>query len=245
MARKQSIIEELENMGSLLFEHQPAQIYRVPDGYFENLPILMLFKVSADEEAGKIKLPETYQVKSGYFESFPQKMLSLVKESKEVSVDEELAGLSSLLSGIKRESPYTVKETYFDNLNIQPAAEKEKAKVISISSPRSWMRYAAAAIVIGFIAISGVWYFNQSTSIDPIEDPYAWVKQKTKKISNDDLESFIELANIESSAIDPKTLNPVKSAEMNELMEDVPDSEIIEFLNETPGSESNGDLILN
>lgn len=245
MARKQSIIEELENMGSLLFEHQPAQIYRVPDGYFENLPDLMLFKVSADEELDKITLPQTYSVTPGYFESFPQKMLSLVKGSEEVGVDEELAGLSSLLSGIKRETPYTVKETYFEDLNIQPAAEKEKAKIISISSTKSWMRYAAAAIVIGFIAITGVWYFNQTTSIDPVEDPYAWVKQKTKKISNDDLESFIELANIESSAIDPKILNPVKSAEMKELMEDVPDSEIIDFLNETPGSESNGDLILN
>ena len=245
MARKQSIIEELENMGSLLFEHQPAQIYRVPDGYFENLPDLMLFKISADEELDKITLPQTYSVTPGYFASFPQKMLSLVKGSEEVGVDEELAGLSSLLSGIKRETPYTVKETYFEDLNINPATEKEKAKVISISSTKSWMRYAAAAIVIGFIAITGVWYFNQTTSIDPVEDPYAWVKQKTKKISNDDLESFIELANIESSAIDPKILNPVKSAEMNELMEDVPDSEIIEFLNETPGSESNGDLILN
>ena len=243
MARKQSIIEELENMGSLLFEHQPAQIYRIPDGYFENLPDLMLFKVSADEELDKITLPQTYSVTPGYFESFPQKMLSLVKGSEEVGVDEELAGLSSLLSGIKRETPYTVKETYFEDLNIKPAAEK--AKVISISSPKSWIRYAAAASVIGFIAITGVWYFNQTTSIDPVEDPYAWVKQKTKKISNDDLESFIELANIESSAIDPKILNPVKSAEMKELMEGVPESEIIEFLNETPGSESNGDLILN
>lgn len=245
MARKQSIIEELENMGSLLFEHQPAQIYRVPDGYFENLPDLMLFKVSVDEELDKITLPQTYHVEQSYFESFPQKMLALVNGSDEMSVDEELAGLSPLLSGIKRESPYTIKETYFDNLNIQPAAEKEEAKVISISSPKNWMRYAAAAIVIGFIAISGVWYFNQQTSIDPIEDPHAWVKHKTKTISNDDLESFIELANIESSAIEPKTLNPVKSAEMNELMEDVPDSEIIQFLNETPGSESNVDLILN
>ena len=78
MARKQSIIEELENMGSLLFEHQPAQIYLVPDGYFENLPNLMLFKVSADEEAGKVTLPETYQVKPGYFESFPQKKCCLL-----------------------------------------------------------------------------------------------------------------------------------------------------------------------
>ncbi len=245
MARKQSIIEELENMGSLLFEHQPAHIYRVPDGYFENLPDLMLFKVSVEEDLDNITLPQTYQVKPGYFESFPQKMLGLVKASEEVNVDEELAELSPLLSGIKRESPYTVKETYFDQSNIQPAAEKHEAKVLSISSPKNWLRYTAAAIVIGIIAISGVWYFNQTTSIDPIEDPYAWVKQKTKKISNDDLESFIELANIESSALETKTLNPVKSAELNELMEDVPDSEIIEFLNETPGSETNGDLILN
>ncbi len=244
MARKQSIIEELENMGSLLFEHQPAQIYRIPNGYFENLPALMVFKVTVNEELDKISLNDTYQVKQGYFESFPQKMLTLVKESDEVDTEEELAQLSPLLSSIKRETPYTVNETYFENLNTLPKAEKE-AKVVSISRTKTWMRYAAAAIVIGFITISGVWYFIQNTSIDPIEDPYAWVKQKTNTISNDDLESFIELANIESSAIETKTLNPVKSAEMNELMEDVPDLEIMKFLNETPGSENNGDMILN
>lgn len=242
MARKQSIIEELENMGSLLFEHQPAQIYRVPEGYFENLPQLMLFRVSVDEELDKISLPQTYQVKQSYFKSFPENMLSMVNSTEEVNVDEELAELSPFLSSIKRETPFTVKESYFESLNTKPV---EKAKVISMSGPKNWMRYAAAAVVIGFIAISGVWYFNQNTSIDPIEDPYAWVKQKTKKISNEDLESFIELANIETSALETKTLNPVKSAEMKELMEDVPNAEIIEFLNETPAPDSNGDLILN
>lgn len=248
MQRKQTIIEELMNMGSLLYEHQPAEIYQVPENYFEHLPNLIVFRISVEEDLDKIKLSETYQVHPEYFESFPAKMLNLNKEGVYISVSEELAALSPLLSGLKKETPYTVKENYFEGLSSLPLNEtdkKEEARIIPFFKPKIWLRYAAAAIVIGIVGLSGIWIYKQNSVIDPVEDPYAWVKEKTKKISNDDLESFIELANIETSAINLNMLNPVKSAEMNELMNDVPDAEIIEFLNETPGTENNTDLILN
>ena len=244
MQRKQTIIEELMNMGSLLHEHQPAQIYQVPEGYFENLPNLLLFKISAEEETDKFTLPDTYKVSTEYFDSFPSKMIDIVKAGEEVSVSEELATLSPLLSSIKRETPYTVYEDYFENLNSLPA-NKQEAKVVSFYKPKSWLRYAAAALVIGIIGLSGIWFYNQNSIIDPVDDPYAWVKEKTKSISNDDLESFIELANIETSAINININNPVKTAEMNELMKDVPEAEINEFLNQTPSQAITEDLILN
>ena len=244
MQRKQTIIEELMNMGSLLHEHQPAQIYQVPEGYFDNLSNLMLFKISAEEDAEKFKLPGTYEVNREYFESFPAKMLRIVQKGEETSVSEELATLSPLLSSIKRETPYTVNEDYFKNLNSLPA-NKQEAKVVSFYKPKSWLRYAAAALIIGIIGLSGIWIYNQNSFIDPVDDPYAWVKEKTKSISNDDLESFIELANIETSAINVNIVNPVKAVEMNELMKGVPEAEINEFLNETPGQTNNEDLILN
>src|SRR5690606_1442866 len=126
MQRKQTIIEELMNMGSLLHEHQPAQIYQVPKGYFDNLPNLLLFKISAEEETDKFTLPDTYKVSTEYFDSFPSKMIDIVKAGEEVSVSEELSSLSPLLGSIKKETPYTVKDNYFDNLTSLPVNEPVK-----------------------------------------------------------------------------------------------------------------------
>lgn len=242
MARNHHIIDELTQMGSLLSQHQPGEIYQVPAGYFDKFPELMQFRVTLPHimEDDLHKPTHPYKVPQGYFENLPQQLLNLVKE-EEQPAEEELETLSPLLSSLKKENPYQVPAGYFEKL---PQPKHSEAKVVSMGSAQKWMRYAAAAIVIGIIAISGVLFFNQNSAIDPVTNPQAWVQQKTKKISNDELESFIELANIETNAIHPNIVNPVKEAELKELLEDVPETEINNFLNETSGY-GNGDLLLN
>ena len=97
--------------------------------------------------------------------------------------------------------------------------------------------------MIGFVATVGLLFFNKKQSIDPADKSYSWIKKNLKKVSTDDINEFVELAN-------SGTADVVKSdakVEINNLLKDVSDKEIQDFLNDTQTSESEtGDeLILN
>ncbi|MGZ8552018.1 MAG: hypothetical protein ACXWV8_01350, partial [Chitinophagaceae bacterium] len=138
---------------------------------------------------------------------------------------------------------YGVPVGYFENL--QPAFNIERAgsnaKVVSITS-RKWFRYAAAALVIGFVATMA-FLIRDKKDIDPSNKSYAWVKKNLKKVSTDDINEFVELANAETTDI----AKVEAKDEIDNLLKDVSDKEIQEFLNETqlaePGTDD--DLILN
>lgn len=255
MEKNSPIYKELKELNSLLADYINQPVYKVPVGYFEEfsdemLKLALKSSKKFSKEGELLGIPAElstnmpFSVPAGYFDSLPGLMLDKVlNKEKSLSASEELNELSPLLNGISRQMPYAVPQGYFEN--IQPNKNKP-AKVIAFQSTRkNFMRYAAAAIVIGFISISGFFYFNQPTKIDPLTNPEAWVKKNTNKISVDELESFIELSNIETAALEPSVKNPVKSAEIKELMKDVPDKEIQKFLNETAGFEDGDDLLLN
>lgn len=255
MAKNPQIILELKNMKSFLADHINEPVYEIPNEYFERFPSAMLQLLNADDDEKTLSqkitgsypdnITNPFSVPDGYFDTLPQKILSQVKQNENsISAAEEIAAISPLLSGISKQMPYPVPAGYFENnfSNIN----KKPAKVFAFNFTRkNWLRYAAAAIVIGIISISGFLYFNQSSKIDPSKNPEAWVKNNTKKITTDELESFIELSNIETAALQPSIQNPVKSSEMEDLMEDVPDTDIQKFLNETSGLDGENDILLN
>jgi len=241
-------------MKSFLADHINESVYEVPTEYFERFPYTMLQLMNA--EVGEIlsqkitgsypdNITNPFSVPDGYFDTLPETVLDRVKQKENLmAAAEEIASISPLLSGINKQMPYEVPAGYFEN-NFSEI-NKKPAKVVAFNfTGKTWLRYAAAAIVIGFISISGFLYFNQSSKIDPLKNPEAWVKNNTKKITTDELESFIELSNIETVALEPSIQNPVKSSEMEELMEDVPDTDIQKFLNETSGLNGENDILLN
>ena len=132
----------------------------------------------------------------GYFDTLEKKLGQTITGDKDQTATEELESISPLLSGLKKKTTYTVPAGYFENL--QPAIAKEnpirETKVISITS-RKWFRYAAAALVIGFVATIGVLLLNKSNGIDPTDKSFAWVQKNMKKVSTDDINEFVELAN--------------------------------------------------
>ena len=115
MEQKIHIQEELSALGSSL-PLLPLP-YGVPVGYFDSLPEWMLRRAKADaagnsrEELAALA-PQwqdqarltPYQVPAGYFESLD---LSYVW-AEEASVSAELEGLSPLLAGLKKETPFTL-----------------------------------------------------------------------------------------------------------------------------------------
>ena len=163
----------------------------------------------------------------------------------EQDFDKELESLSPLLSGLKKQVPYSVPDNYFEGLvNIAKNKEERKeAKIISIGV-RKWFRVAVAAVVTGIIAFSG-FLFTRKDGIDPVNKSHAWVEKSLKQVSTDDLNQFIDMSDEQLPVI--ASVTPGKEAK--ELVNNLSDEQIRDFLDEVnvagSGSDSENDILLN
>ena len=257
MNKRDNILQELHELKSSLADAGFQNTYQVPAGYFDGLADEILKRVRALESntaaeelinlsplLSTISKKMPHSVPTGYFDELGKKLEQTISTDNDQTAQEELESLSPLLSGLKKIKTYTIPERYFENL--QPAIKIENTssaiKVIPITS-RKWFRYAAAAVVIGFVATAGLLFFDKKETIDPADKSYAWVKKNLKKVSTDDINKFVELAAAETNDV-------VKSGakeEISNLLKDVSDKEIQDFLNDTQPAESgtDNDLILN
>jgi hypothetical protein len=257
MANRNDILKELQELNSNLpgLAHQNA--YQVPAGYFNELADELLKRVKALEAStakeelailspllSSIKKETPFTVPAGYFDTIGNTIEQTVLKGTSQEAGEELEELSPLLSSLQKKSTYTVPEGYFENLNPVGELSEPVAKVIPITR-RKWVRYAAAAIVIGFVATLGLWNRGgQGESIDPSTKSFAWVEKNLKKVSTDEITEFVESVNIENSDAVAKVDG---KDEISNLLKDVSDKEIQDFLNETQSAETStgDDLILN
>lgn len=245
------ILQELTELGSPL-PHTPVTPFGgLPVGYFESLPELILSRAKAMEEEdareelallspllSQVPRVNPYTIPSGYFEELEETIPFLIHDD----VVEELNTVSPLLSGMKKEMPFSVPEGYFDQLTPELMKEQRPAKVISMPT-RNWMRYAAAAMIIGAIAIGSFFYLNRNTdSIDPSTKSFAWVEKNLKKVSTDDIDKFVKTTVDESPS---SAIAKVEAPdEVRNLLKDVSDKEIQDFLNDTQSAESEPDDLL-
>lgn len=259
MTQRDSILQELRDLHSSLATAAIQQVYSVPDGYFNGLAEQVLRRIRAVEAGNaaeelrelspllhELDRAMPFSIPVGYFESIESTALGIASVNSQ-SPAEELASLSPLLSGLKKEMPYTVPTGYFQDVASMPQTKSERsAKVISVSN-RSWFRYAAAAVVTGVIALSGFLIISKGNAIDPNEKPYAWVEKNLKKVNTETIDEFADLADNGSMAsVDTKTALKV-SNEVKDLIKDIPDDDIREFLEETessePDTEADGSLL--
>jgi hypothetical protein len=247
MSQRANILQELKELESKLPGSLPQPVYSVPEGYFEGLASLMLSRVKA-MEAGSVKEELTYlspllagtlsrimpyALPEGYFESLEEGLLYAIKNENDPR--EELATLSPLLSGLKKEMPFTVPAGYFDRLSAEPA--KPAAKVVSFSSLK-WFRYAAAAVVTGVIVLAGFLALNDKTK-DPAKSLVKFEKKlnkEIKKMSDKELDDFMQFSEAGLNGEEKVGINP--SDDIKDLLKDVPDTELKEFLEETSDTEA-------
>ena len=259
MTQSNNILQELKELGSSLSDVARINPYTVPDNYFDGLASQVLNRIKAleaknsTEELGHLSPILTgvskqmpFNVPNGYFEGLADTMLAIVK--KDQPVKEELETISPLLSSLNKQMPYSVPEGYFEGLanTVTNKDIKPVAKVVSITS-RKWFRITAAAMIAGIIVLGGLLYFNlRNNSISPVDQPYAWVKNSIKKVDKTTVENFASLADEEISNQSTAAASPVKPEEIKELMKDVSDKEIQDFLSDTPDTgTSDDDVMLN
>jgi gas vesicle protein len=258
MTNRNDILNELKELGSKLADAPLQNTYSVPEGYFEGFASQVLARIKAMDAAdakeelnslspylNNLSRELPYKTPAGYFDGLEERMMNAVRASADYqTADEELEGLSPLLKGLKKENPYKVPQGYFENFSM-PAVETAGTKVVSMAS-RKLFRYAAAAVVIGIVAISGMLFLNPGGKVDPNKDSHAWVEKNVKKVSSDKLDEFINLTEKEKS-FDGAVAAADKSEEIKELLKDLTDDEIQDLLKDTEVLDDSGtdDILMN
>jgi hypothetical protein len=231
MNSRNTISEELKALESQLSPIHNNNPYQVPQGYFDGLAEKILARlhsdqVSAEEEINTLspllaglsrKMP--FEVPSRYFEETAGNLNALTREEEE----------SLVLSFISREMPYQVPTGYFAGLpeQVLQKLSSRKAKVVPIMRS-GWMRVAAAAMVAGIIALSGIFYFNQDRSVSTGSDAIA---KEVEKASTEELNAFIRSTTGLSTTTEQKS---AITEEAKALLDDVSDKELEAFLSNFP-----------
>ena len=255
---------ELKELAPALVGKQSLLPYKVPVGYFENFPEKMLQQVKAVEAQDEIaaispllaglskKIPFT--VPEGYFERTEQEFGNIsILEGKQSGIISELSP-GSILNKVGRTGPYAAPAGYFKELPQQllskvqsgnnagntthVAPSNSGSKVISLG--RSWIRYAAAAVVTAVLALAGWLYFrpdSETLGVNP-----AFVKQLNREISEISDEEMLEFTNPTSTIYyGTAVLAPgeLSGSEVHDLLGDVSDEALQQYLQEFNGKNTN------
>lgn len=243
MNSRPTIQQELKDLSSFLPHDIEQPVFTVPDGYFENFAASVWHKLRSQhlqtpydeltelsEVLAAIPKKNPYTVPENYFSGFTLAVPTLLKE-------DELPGA---LQAVGRQMPNTVPAGYFDGLADAVLAKitKPAAKVVSFGTSR-FMRMAAAAVVIGIIAISSLVYFKTNDqTIDPNQQSEEWVAKSLQNVSTQALDEFIMTTDASYQAS-----NTTPNGDVQLLLKDVSNSELDAFLNGLPASNGEPYLI--
>jgi hypothetical protein len=248
MTRKDNILQELQELNSVLATGAVQEVYSVPAGYFDGLAAQVLKRIKAMEAEnaveelaylspvlGNLSRQMPYTVPAAYFEGLAEKAAQLAQGNNgQLTTKEELAALSPLLSGLKKEMPYSVPPGYFESLTQNRTAQENKpvAKVLSFTS-RKWFRYAAAAVITGMIVTAGFLFpggAEKETGGKALTKFTRDVK-KMNEVQKDNLMDFIDAGMIgnETVQVSPGT----KTDEVKELLQGISDEELQDFQEQT------------
>lgn len=169
----------------------------------------------------------------GFFEELPSDVLAGVHAID--FVNHELETLPFILSAINKDNVYKVPDSYFINLPLQilTKVNQQQNRVTSSGFSRKLISYAMAALITGAVAV-GAWEFFQVkptavngrglTGINIISD--------TDKISDDEILNYLEFNEDVPSETNSKAVSDFKEEEVKELLADLPDDELEQYLDQ-------------
>ncbi|HCY90203.1 MAG TPA: hypothetical protein DHV17_08090 [Chitinophagaceae bacterium] len=152
MSPNPNIQAELEQISPTLAALPRNQVFRVPEGYFDQLPADILLTINPLQNSN---VPE------GYFDQLPAAIMNRIKSSGLDNADQ----LPSIFNSIPRREVFSVPEGYFDGLAEEVMNRLPKpAPVVRMASRISVFRYAVAAVLTGLVGLSLFNLFNQKDS---------------------------------------------------------------------------------
>lgn len=248
MPQSATILQELQELNSSLVPVVSTG-YQAPEGYFEGLTTHILQRIRAMEAVipaeelthlspllTGISKQSPYTVPADYFTSLDPSIAFY----ENMSAQEELEQISPLLGSLGKQYPFTVPEGYFEK-PLPAIEEKEQAPVLRMI-PRKWFKYAIAASITAIVALSAVLWLDQRSAPGVNKQPYAWVEKNMKKVSTEDISRFVDLA----GEATPDIAKISAAADIKNLLKNVSDKEIQDFLKDVPFDETeDNDILLN
>jgi hypothetical protein len=231
-------------------------LFTVPDGYFEGFAGELMDRIHAQEQVisvsgemagispllNRIDKLMPFSVPSGYFDGLTGR-LSAGSGSPEYQIEADLAILNQ--EGLKNKNAYRVPEAYFDGLApaiLNRVKKPVRANVVSLPGRMRWLKYAAAALVIGVIGTAALFIFNKGAAIRHM-DPL----QSLAQVSEQEMMNYLENQSSPSVSLDTSS-NSVASIDLNndsdpkDLLNDIPDNELQQYIDDHVSAK---DLIIN
>jgi len=228
--------------------------YKIPARYFEEFAENVLIRIqaekagSADEELeilspflNRLDKKNPYSVPEGFFSELAGNMNSGVQAID--FVNSELENLSPLMNSLKDKNVYETPSGYFNNFSdsVLDKIKQQPAKVISIHKKTNWLKYAAAAAVIAFIATGSLLFLNKhasSTNEDPI--------QQLSKVSDQEMLNYLDDQSTPAISADASANNVASSDitenDVKDLFSTVSDDELQQYVDDNIPSK---DLLMN
>ncbi len=169
-----------EDENNLLGSVPNQAALQVPQGYFDSLADNILNKIKGEESiAIELKglspllygIPQknVFAVPQGYFDSLADNILNSTNE--DTGAAKELKELSSTLHSIQNKNVYTIPDNYFEKLSakIPGSVQPQQAKVVTMSKRTALiLKYAAAAVFTGVIALGVYKFTGNKTEVDQV-----------------------------------------------------------------------------
>jgi hypothetical protein len=172
----------------------------IPGDYFNLLSDDIMAKIKAQKELSSadelkeisfilagINKTNPFQLPEKYFEELPSSILS------ETGIEK----IPAVLNNLQFIQPFEVPQGYFENLPaaiLNEAQQTQRAKVVSLKKPAVFIRYAAAAVITGALALGVFKYANQPAAIIN-NTPTAQLEPFIEKGKNMDDKKFNETLN--------------------------------------------------
>lgn len=246
MTTDNSIIKELKGLSPMVAAIPRQFPYAVPVNYFESFPqrmLALLETASAPEELSSLSpllaslsKKSPFSVPEGYFDQVPGEInagISGITQANHILEE----GLSPQLESARHLNPYSIPTGYFEQF---PASilqqitrpEKKAARIINMGA--GWVKYAAAAIVTGVIAISTWLYYNPAAPATT-NGLAAQLRQEMGNISD---EAILEYTNPTSSVYYGTAANgttELNNEDLHYMLGDVSDEALQQYLLEQSG----------
>ncbi len=163
----------------------------IPKGYFDQLASSILVKIKKEQTAkeetaslspllSSLQHHQVFEAPKGYFE---QLTIDIKKSIENTSYDDELKKLSPVLKSVQAVNVFEVPTGYFENLSnsILKKVKAPSARIINFQVRNSFLKYAAAAIITGVIAIGALRYLQPTQSVNTNNTSLAILDESIEK----------------------------------------------------------------
>ncbi len=164
MKESNEILNELASISQTLATINKVNIFRVPEGYFDDLSAQILTSAFL----GQCSAKQAGSAPKGYFDSLSNKIIVRIKNADANTV-EETKNISPALYSLKDKQVFNVPEGYFSTLgeHVINKVNRKSAKVISFHTRKRWRQgYVAAAMVTILVSVGALQLFNSKNAPD-------------------------------------------------------------------------------